>query len=276
MKRVVIIALALAAMAFKSSSQNLEASLSGPDRMTMVKSSIDIPVWHEKSFWSLYDNYLQNHEQVASQSYRSLVDLAKIDKTASDTEAFEHAKKMLVYRTNELEVRTKYFQEVGNGFNGIIALQFLQTEVMFDMIESSGIYEATYWRNFRFHPKALTSDQHAEAKHNTISAALSLAPEQKDAFYRVYAQYEQECSDQLGENYDIYALFAGEPSDFTPALAKRLGHNLLEISKRELKLKEKYFLKMNSAVGSSVASRFLAWEDYYSLVSKMYAWTEAP
>src|SRR5688572_24632363 len=125
MKRVVIIALALGAMALTGSSQNLEASLSGPDRMTMVKSSIDIPVWHEKSFWSLYDNYLRNHEQVASQSYRSLVDLAKIDKTSSDAEAFEHAKKMLAYRTNELEVRTKYFQEVGNGFNGIIALQFL-------------------------------------------------------------------------------------------------------------------------------------------------------
>jgi hypothetical protein len=273
MKRVVILAL-LSAMAFTGRAQNLQASLSGPDRMTVVKSSIDIPVWHEKSFWSLYDDYLQNHEQVASLSYRALDDVAKIDKSLSDQEAFDHAKKLLAYRYDELAVKTKYFTEVGSGFNGIIALQFLQTEVMLDMVESSRIYEETTWRNFRFHPRALASTQSSTAKYNTITAALSLTPEQADVFYKIYARYEEECSNMLGDDYDMYGLYAGEPTDFTPALAKRQGHNLLELTKRELKLKEKYFLEMNTAAGSSVASRFLAWEDYYSLVSKMYAWTD--
>jgi hypothetical protein len=43
---------------------------------------------------------------------------------------------------------------------------------------------------------------------------------------------------------------------------------------REVKLKEKYFLEMNAAVGPTLAARFLAWEDYYSVVAKMHAWAE--
>ena len=69
-------------------------------------------------------------------------------------------------------------------------------------------------------------------------------------------------------------LFASDAADFTPALAKRLGHDLLHIMEREIRLKERYFLEMNALVGPSTAARFLAWEDYYSLVSKMHAWAE--
>ena len=60
------------------------------------------------------------------------------------------------------------------------------------------------------------------------------------------------------------------------ALAKRLGNDLLQVMEREIRLKERYFLEMNAIVGSVPAARFLAWEDYYSVVCKMYAWAETP
>ena len=70
---------------------------------------------------------------------------------------------------------------------------------------------------------------------------------------------------------DLYELFAEDVSVFTPVLAKRQGYDLLTLFDREIKLKEKYFNEMNLSAGSSLAARFLMWEDYYSTVCKLDA-----
>src|SRR5687768_11555764 len=98
MKRTVILALLNVVALLCAAQQTFEASLGGIDRMTVVESSIDIPTWHEKGFWALYDKYLENHEQIALLSSRALGDLAKIDKTMSDQEAFDYARKMIASR----------------------------------------------------------------------------------------------------------------------------------------------------------------------------------
>lgn len=267
----------LATAGFGQHAQNtLTLTVSENDRISVVKSSVRLAEWHEKSFWPLYEKYMNDAVKVYSLTYRSLQDLAGTDKTISDQEAFENAWKLLTYRNDELALRKQYYQEIGSVLNGVVAFQFLQTEAMMDMIESSEIYGKSSWKNFRFHPQALSSDQIKTAKHNTLSSGLSLSPGEEDAFWMVYSKYEEECDALLGEEYSLYALFASDAADFTPALAKRLGHDLLHVMEREIKLKEKYFLEMNAVVGSSLAARFLAWEDYYSLVSKMYAWADTP
>ena len=55
-----------------------------------------------------------------------------------------------------------------------------------------------------------------------------------------------------------------------------MGQDALAIMEREIKLKEKYYLKLKDQMGAVMAAKFLAWEDYYSLVSKMHAWADAP
>jgi hypothetical protein len=250
------------------------ASMTGGERLSLVKNSITIPVWHEKGFWTLYDEYLDKVSDVSNTSYRSLQGLAETDITNSEQEALDHSLKMLSNRFELLTLRERYYTQFASAFNGVIALQFLQTEAMLDMMECSHTYEGTRWRNYRFHPKAVEESQFKSAKQNTIKAALSIPADKANGFWTVYRQYEQECDALLGEDYSMIALYAGDPADFTPGLAKRLGHDLIQITRREMKLKEKYFLKMNSAVGSAIAARFLAWEDYYSLESKMHAWAE--
>ena len=90
----------------------------------------------------------------------------------------------------------------------------------------------------------------------------------------MYSRYEDECDALLGENLSVYSLFSSDASDFTPALAKRLGNDLLQVMEREIRLKERYYLEMNATAGSLAAARFLAFEDYYSIVAKMYAWAD--
>lgn len=250
------------------------ASLSGSDRLSIVKNSINVPAWHEKTFWHLYEDYLNEANEVSSLTYRSLTDLALVDQRFSEQEAFENAHEMILNRYELLKTRERYYAEIGSAFNGVIALQFLQAESLLDMMECTRIYEATEWKKFRFPSQAMNVTQLKEAKHNTIRSALALTEDKSEAFWKVYTRYEEECDALLGENYSIISLYAVEPSDFTPGLSKRLGYDFLHLMQRETKLKEKYFLTMNQAVGASLASRFLAWEDYYSLLSKMYAWAE--
>lgn len=254
----------------------LALSVSGNDRISVVKNSVRLAEWHEKSFWPLYENYLNEAVKVYSLTYRSLQDLAKTDKSVTNEEAFENGWNLLTYRNDELQLRKKYYLEVAAVLNGIVALQFLQTESMMDMLESAQIYGKSEWKNYRFHYQSIPDQKVKEAKHNTLTSALKLAPENEEAFWNVYSRYEEECDALLGEAYSVYSLFASDAADFTPALAKRLGHDLLRVMEREVRLKERYFLEMNAAAGSVAAARFLAWEDYYSLVSKMHAWADAP
>lgn len=249
-------------------------SVSGEDRISVVKSSVRLAEWHEKTFWPLYEEYLTDATKVYSQTYRSLKDLAETDVSMPEQEAFENGWKLLTHRNEELQLKKKYYQEVGAVLNGVVALQFLQTETMMDMLESADIYSKSDWKAYRFHSQALPEDKVREAKHNTLASAIKLSPEKEKAFWAAYRQYEEDCNALLGEAYSVYSLFAGDAADFTPALAKRLGNELLQVLEREVRLKERYFLEINATVGPIEASRFLAWEDYYSLVSKMYAWTE--
>jgi len=254
----------------------LAMTVSGNDRVSVVKSSVRLAEWHEKAFWPLYEKYLTNATDVYSSIYRSLQDLTRTDAATEDKAAFDNAWKLLTYRHDEVELRKKYYQEVGAVLNGVIALQFLQTEAMMDMLETAGIYSKSNWEQFRFQAHSLPPEQVNEAKRNTLSAALDIPEDKQRAFWALYDKYEEESNAMLGEAYSVYSLFASDAADFTPALAKRLGYDLLHVMERELRLKEKYFLEMHTAVGPSLAARFLAFEDYYSVVSKMYTWADAP
>jgi hypothetical protein len=250
------------------------ASFTSDDRMTMVKNSIDIPAWHEKSFWPVYENYISKAEDISLHAYRSLDDLVKMDASVSEEEAYGHARKFLDYRIAELAVMKQYYGEIAVAMNGIVSLQFLQAETLLDMMESARIYDGSVYRRYRFHPNVVDENEFTAAKYNTIAKAINLPADKAQTFYEVYTKYDSECDDLLGQEYSVFGYYAIEPSDFTPGLAKRLGHDLLNVMQREMKLKEKYFMEMNNTVGPVLAARFLAWEDYYSLVNKMHVWSE--
>jgi hypothetical protein len=272
----IVVAGSLAMPCFGQTAQTVaNASISNGDRMTLVRTSIDVPAWHEKNFWPLYENYVGASSNVSSDVYRALQNLATADRNMPAEEAADMGQQLLSLRGQELQLLKSFYIEIGKEFNGLIALQFLQTEAMLDMVESASIYDDSQWKKFRFHPKALRDDQVTFAKRNVITKAMMLKAEETDNFWSVYAEYEEERDAVLGNDYDMVSVFAGDVVDFTPALAKRLGYDLLTLMEREQKLKEKYFQKMVDTAGPVVGARFLAWEDYYSLISKMNAWSEA-
>jgi hypothetical protein len=254
---------------------NLMASSSGNDRIAVVKASIPLTDWHEKSFWKQYESYWDEIQKVSRSTYAGLQAIAGMNKQTDSLEAFEAGCSLIDGRFNELSIRYQYFTKIGMEHNGVIGLQFIQTEAMLDIVECSRLYEETPMQKFRFLPKKFPTTQVKKAKHSIIINALSLTPEEAAQFLPVYLRYEQEVEQILGEEYNLYELYVGEASDFTPMLARRQGYDLLTVMERELKLKEKYFVELNGIIGAPIAARFLAWEDYYSIICKMNAWVEA-
>jgi len=252
----------------------ITSSLSEGDRLSLVKTSIELPSWHEKTFWPVYESYLQKIQESSTSAYRTLTDLTSASQLASD-EANNIAENLFAFRYKELEHMREYYQRIGAEFNGVIALQFLQTEVMIDMVETSKIYDRSRWRNFKYYPTATAYEHFMEGKHNTMRKALSIPDDQLMSFWDLYAKYEEDSNAYLGENYDMLSQYAGAATDYTPALAKRLGYGMLNVLERDTKLKEKYYIQMREQFGANIAADFLAWEDYFSLLCKMHSWVEA-
>jgi hypothetical protein len=241
-----------------------------------VKNSIDVAEWHEKSFWSLYKNYLGRLDNWSSKSETTIGNLAKVVPSTEENMADETAKKFFADRYDGHAIRLKAYQDIGSALNGVVALQFLQTEMLIDMMENSRIYDMTDLKSIRYSPHTRNFIRQPMRKKEAISSALKLkGGEQEKKFWEVYYKYEEDCNALLGEGYNIYELYAGEAADFTPALAKRLGYEFLNLMEREIKLKEKYHSMMSEEVGANLAARFIAWEEYYSIFSKMSILAEA-
>lgn len=256
----------------QSSKHSATASLSSVDRLAIVKNSIELTEWHEKSFWAQYNTYLTKMQDVTANTYGSMEELANVSKSMDSAQSSVRANRMLKLRRDELEVLKSSYFEIGRDHNGVIALQFLQTETQLDIMECLNIYEHTYLRAFRLNPGFLAPTKMIAAKYNVISKAIGLTAEEAEVFFPVYTRYQLESDDVLGRDYSLYELFAGPASDYPPGLAKRLGYDLLIVMQRELNLKEKYYAEISRVAGHSVAARFLAWEDYYSVVCKMTLW----
>jgi hypothetical protein len=248
------------------------SSVSESDRHTLMRSSIPLTDWHAKSFWPQYYDYREKILNISLQTYESLEDLGMTDQTTTADDASARGSQMLSNRLNELEVRRQYYTEIAHDHNGVVAMKFIQAEFTIDLVESLRVYELTPMHNYRIRSGGLSPNQFIQVKYATLSRLLDLTPEEASLFFSIYTQYEEECRNILGDGYDIYGMFAGEASDLTPGLAKRHGANLLVVLERELELKEKYFNALKTHLGSQIAARFLAWEDYYSTSCKLEVW----
>jgi hypothetical protein len=261
-------------MTLSSEAQNISSSftssVSETDRLTLVRSSIPLTDWHEKSFWPQYNDYRERIHNLSLQTYQSLDNLGR--STRNTPNAFEIGTEMITNRLNELAVRKQSYTGISRDHNGIVALKFLQTEFTFDLVESSRVYDETPLKNYRFRSASLSSAQYNTVKYNLLSKALALSPQEAVVFFPLYTRYEEERMNTMGAEYDLYGQFAGDASDLTPGLAKHQGANLLMLMEREIRLKEKYFNEINASIGPTVATRFLAWEDYFSVGCKLNVW----
>jgi hypothetical protein len=254
------------------SHENFEAAV--PDRLTLVKNSMQIDEWHEESFWAAYDGYRAKAEKATPTWGARLNTLAKMDAQTDPLMAFDGAERMIIDRYRQIDLWHQYFQKISASNNGAIGLKFLQTETLLAMMDEADIYEASAGPDFK-RPVMTKTPLSREGRRNAMSEALMISEDQKASFNAAFDKYESERIDLLGDDYSVYDLYVGDLTDFTPAFSMRLGRDFIEVMRRETKLKEKYLAEMARAVGPAIAARFIVLEDYQSILSKMYLWSTA-
>jgi hypothetical protein len=183
---------------------------------------------------------------------------------------------LIAHRYDKLSVKKQYFNQVNSQINGKMALQFLQAEELLDLMTCWSIFEGTSWQKIITDPYSVVSSDRIEEKHRIITSVLSLPETAHEKFWGLYDAYESECSVLLGEGLSMFEQYIREVSDLTPAQATRFGSEFLNLQQKEAKLKERYFLEMNEAMGPGLAARFIALEDYFSVIGKMKVWADAP
>ena len=277
MKRILTLTLivASAVLAFAQEASTSLVSFTGAEKVNIARSSIEVPSWHEKSFWPLYEQYVSSTEDISNRNLRLRKSLADLKNPLSKEDATSILEQLFKNDSEALAIKKDYFQKVSNDLNGIISLQFVQGEMVMDLMDDSKIYEQSPLRKYKFHLQARSDEQYRKSKHQVMTAALGLTQDNDFLFWNIYNVYEREVDNLLGKDYSLIGYYASDPNDFTPALAKRIGQDLLTFMERELKLKQKYCLQLQEVVGAQVAAKFFAWEDYYSVVSKMHAWAES-
>jgi hypothetical protein len=251
------------------------SSVSETDRIGFVRSNVPLSDWHENTFWPQYADYRENTADLSLKQYIAVQELARESENTSTDESFERGVDLIARCSDELAMKNRYYANIGQLHNGIIALKFLQTELLLDLMETSRVYDQTWIRKYRFNANLVNDDRRWQAEYNVVVKALNLSPSDAQLFLPKYIEFEREREETLGDQYDLYALFVGEPADFTPGLAKRQGYDLLSLMDRELKLKSKYFNELKAVLGPKMAARFLVWEDYYSTQCKLKIWADA-
>lgn len=269
-------AVAMVAAAYSSFAQSPESVIVASIRETSPAVAVphtaeSTAAWREKTFWNLYDDYRDRTLTVTIREHEAVQQLSCSGKETPGDEALLNAVRMIGSSLDKLILKCQHFRELSQEQNGIVALRFLQTAVMLDMVERSQIYEQSDLIDHHFVPDTIEIKERWKEKFKVVSTALELSPEQEKQFMPIFLRFDQECEDMVGPQYQAYAVFAGEPTDFTPALARRHGFDLLDIVEREIRMKEKFFNEITATLGSTVAARFLAWEDYYSIQCKLRA-----
>jgi len=246
-----------------------------PDRITLVKNSMQIDKWHEDSFWPAYEKYENKDEKAIPFRIKQLERLACLDDKADALEAFDVALSVIIDRYDQINLWKQHFTEIAASNNGAIGLKFLQTETLLAMMDQAGIYEGAAgfarYKPISYGGVIVGRDRRREL----VTSALIIDQDAKAVFLEVFDKYETERIDLLGDDYSVYDLYVGDPADFTPAFSKRLGRDFMEVMNREVKLKEKYLAEMARALDPATAAKFIALEDYQSIVAKMYLWSTA-
>jgi hypothetical protein len=278
MKSIFVLAFLLGFISFihaQPSQTAYVSSVSTVDRIALVRSSVELTEWHEKAFWVQYNDYLSRTQELSTQLHTSMQELASVIRESDTADAAHRAGLMLDFAHQDLKLITQSYGDISRDHNGVIALQFLQAEIQLALMEGFIVYENTTLRKFRLNPGYAATAPNGDARYNVLAKALNLTTEESEHFHPIYTRYQAECDDALGTNYSMYELFAGPASDYSPGLAKRIGYDLLTVARREMELKKKFYQQIESAAGPVLAARFLAWEDYYSLVCKITVWSEA-
>jgi hypothetical protein len=119
------------------------------------------------------------------------------------------------------------------------------------------------------------SDLRAE-KQAIVTEAMALSQEEGIAFWPIYKEYEFELYKVWDERLAVLNDYAENYESLTNEKAKEIFIWNLNVDKKYLKLRKKYFKKIAKAVSPIVAARFGQIENYLNMLISAQIMAEVP
>jgi hypothetical protein len=237
-------------------------------RLSVMKSALSLRQSDEVAFLPIYAQY---EGQLVADDGCSLASVNQLASSSRASEAAACVRAVLKSQNQSVVLRREYFEKINSATNGTVAFQFLQFEALLDLLQQSRLYENTNWNHPQWH-KAMLKDE--AIKREVMEFTLGLNAEQREKFRPLYEDYEFEYSRVVGHQLVWFEQFIEDVSDFTPAQCKKLGREFLSMQQNELKIRERFLKKFIDILGEETAARYMALEDYFSMMAKLKTWSE--
>lgn len=103
---------------------------------------------------------------------------------------------------------------------------------------------------------------YGKEKKSIVAEFIQLEGAQKDAFWKLYDQYETERKELGRERIQVLEKYANSYATLDDATTDQLMKQMIDLGLKNDKLQKTYYEKIKKAVGSKPAAQFLQLESY--------------
>jgi hypothetical protein len=262
-----VVLLSVTAMGQQASNVVLHESNSA--QSNFLRAALSEHEMSEHVFWPLYYQYQQESSEVEVVTANTLQALILL---GDESEGTVLVRRLLSSHRDEAKLKSDYFQKIQASTNGSVALQFLQSEILFELLLRSRLYETNTWNKPKWTATMLRDDN---AKLSVLQTALEIPTPNIDRFREIADEFEFDYSRVVGHQFVFFEHCVDDVKELTPGICKKLGLNLLTMLQDEAKIKEKYFNKLESEFGPRLAAEFISLQEYFFTMAKLDVWSES-
>jgi hypothetical protein len=233
-----------------------------------VKSLLSLENAHDMVFWPLFDQYAEKLELIRSKRHISSQRLLEDYGNATPDQLNAHLQANL----EDALLRKEYFQKALSSTNGVVALQFLQGEELFELLGQLSLFENVS-RDLPRWDVALTKNE--SEKIQLFTNFLEVAAGERDQLRTLLEDFEFDMSRVVGHEHFFFEQYIEDCSDFVPGHCKKLGVAFAEMNVNEERTKQRYFEKLLQSFGVHAAVKFVVLQEYFSLMSKLSVWSSS-
>lgn len=232
------------------------------ERKNVLRSLLALKESEETIFWPLYEQYEQ---QLESTSFSIRTAAAQSNNPNSVIgQAFKNQ-----YRN--VRVKKEFFERINAAINGTIALKFLQSEALTELMQKSKYRELDFGEQLVWDKQFINDER---LKFERMVELLSPSPESVEKLRLVFDDFEFEYSRVVGHQFVWFELYVEDPLDLTPAQCKKMGAEFLQQQYNEVRVAERFFKQLASDTDEKLAAMFIMLEDYFNTMAKLEVWSD--
>ncbi len=259
---LLVLALSMSFPAFAQQASLYSIADEKSERENVVRSLLILKKSEETIFWPLYEQYARQIKP-ASFNVPGVPDQPD-ELNAIIGEAFRD-------HYENIRTRKDYFEKINSAINGTIALKFLQSEALSELMHKSKYCERNFGDRLVWDKRFITDEQ---LKFDHLTALMDTSPEFAEKIRLIFDDFEFEYSRVVGHQFVWFELFVEEPFETTPAQCRKIGAEFLQQQHNEIKVAERFFKRLASETNEKFAATFIMLEDYFNTMAKLEIWSD--